>query len=225
MSGHSRPARTACPNVDYTVLAIIGRLPVSQKVLAIVGSYRKGGTIDSAVQAILAGAREKGAQTHSIYLADQHLEFCTNCRRCTQVPGLQRGICVQQDDLQSILTEIDAADALILGAPVNYWNVSALFRRFMERLLGYCYWPWGQGAPRMRNKHLARKAVLVSSSSMPGFCIPLLTGAARALRVTAKMLGIKPVASLWIGLRGKEPNQPLSPRILARARRIGLTLA
>jgi multimeric flavodoxin WrbA len=198
---------------------------VSQKVLAIVGSYRKGGTIDSAVQAIMAGARENGAETHTLYLSDQHLEFCTNCRRCTQVPGLQRGICVQQDDLQSILTEIDAADALILGAPVNYWNVSALFRRFMERLLGYCYWPWGQGAPRMRNKHLARKAVLVSSSSMPGFCIPLLTGAARALRVTAKMLGIKPVASLWIGLRGKEPNQPLSPRILARARRIGLTLA
>ncbi|MGP8260168.1 MAG: flavodoxin family protein [Acidobacteriaceae bacterium] len=198
---------------------------MSQKVVAIVGSYRKGGTIDSAVQAILSAARENGAETHTLYLTDQHLEFCTNCRRCTQAPGLQRGCCVQQDDLQSILTEIDAADVLILGAPVNDWNVTAIFRQFMERLLGYCYWPWGQAAPRLRNKKLARKAVLISSSSMPGFCIPLLTGAARALRVTAKMLGIKPVASLWIGLRGKEPDQPLSPRTLARARRIGLTLA
>jgi len=197
---------------------------VAQRVVAIVGSYRKGGTIDSAVQAILAGAREQGAQTHALYLVDQHLEFCTNCRQCTQVPGQQRGCCVQQDDLQSILTEIDAADALILGAPVNYWNVPAIFRRFMERLLGATYWPWGQAAPRPRNKRLTRKAVLVSSSSMPGFCIPLLTGAARALRVTAKMLGIKPVASLWIGLRGKQPDQPLSPRTLARARRIGMSL-
>jgi multimeric flavodoxin WrbA len=198
---------------------------MAQRIVAIVGSYRKGGATDSAVQAILAAAREHGAQTHTLYLTDQHLEFCTNCRRCTQAPGLQRGSCVQQDDLQSILTEIDAADALILGAPVNYWNVTAIFRQFMERLLGYCYWPWGQAAPRLRNKKLARKAVLVSSSAMPGFFIPLLTGAARALRVTAKMLGIKTVATLWIGLTGKQPDQPLSPRTLARARRIGLSLA
>ena len=198
---------------------------MAQKIVAIVGSYRKGGAIDSAVQAILAAARERGAKTHTLYLTDRHLEFCTNCRRCTQAPGPQRGSCVQQDGLQSILTEIDAADALILGAPVNYWNVSAIFRRFMERLLGCCYWPWGQAAPKLRNKKLARKAVLISSSSMPGFCIPLLTGAARALRVTAKMLGIKTVATLWIGLQGKQSIQPLSPRTLARARRIGLSLA
>jgi len=198
---------------------------VAQKVVAIVGSYRKGGTIDSAVQAILSAAREKGTQTHTVYLTDQHLEFCANCRRCTQAPGLQRGSCVQQDGLQSILIEIDAADSLVLGAPVNDWNVTAIFRQFMERLLGYCYWPWGQAAPRLRNKRLARRAVLVSSSAMPGFCIPLLTGAARALRLTAKTLGVKPVASLWIGLAAKQPNQPLSPRALARARRIGLTLA
>ena len=42
---------------------------MSQKVVAIVGSYRKGGTIDSAVQAILSAAREKGAETHTLYLA------------------------------------------------------------------------------------------------------------------------------------------------------------
>jgi len=198
---------------------------VAQKVVAIVGSYRKGGTIDSAVQAILAGAQEKGAQTHSLYLTDQHLEFCANCRRCTQAPGLQRGCCVQQDDLQSILAEIDAADALVLGVPVNFWNVTAIFRQFTERLIGYAYWPWGQALPALRNRRITRKAVLVSSAAMPGFCIPLLTGAARALRVTAKYLGVRPVARLWIGLTGNEPNQPLSPRALARARRIGLTLA
>ena len=33
------------------------------KVVAIVGSYRKGGTIDQAVEAVLEGARAKGAVT------------------------------------------------------------------------------------------------------------------------------------------------------------------
>jgi NAD(P)H-dependent FMN reductase len=198
---------------------------VAQKVIAIVGSYRKGGITNKAVQAILGAALEKGAETRILYLADQHLEFCTNCRRCTQELGLQRGTCVQQDDLQSILAEIDSADVLVLGSSVNYWNATALFRKFMERLIGATYWPWGGAAPKPRNKRLTRKAVLVASASMPGFCIPLLTGAARALRITAKCLGTKTVATLWIGLAGKQPDQPLSSRALARARRIGLSLA
>lgn len=197
---------------------------MGRKVVAIVGSYRKGGVIDTAVQAVLEGAREKGAETQTIYLTDRHLEFCENCRRCTQAPGLQRGQCVQKDDLQSILDELDAADAIVLGSPVNYWNLTAIFRRFMERLLGCVYWPWGMSAPQPRNTLPTRKAVLVASSAMPAFCIPLFTGAARALRVTAKMLGAKPVGKLWIGLAAQKPQQALSSRTLAHARRIGLKL-
>lgn len=192
--------------------------------MAIVGSYRKGGTIDTAVQAILEGAREKGAETQTIYLTEKHVDFCTNCRRCTQAPGLQRGQCVQQDDLQAILDEVDTADAIVLGSPVNYWNLTAITRRFMERLLGCVYWPWGMSSPQPRDTQPARKAVLVASSGMPGFCIPLLTGAARALRVTAKMLGAKTVAKLWIGLVAQKPQQALPARTLAHARRIGLRL-
>ena len=195
-----------------------------RKVVAIVGSYRKGGTVDTAVQAILEGAREKGAETRTIYLTEQHIEFCHNCRRCTQAPGLQRGQCVQRDDLQSILEEVDSADAVVLGSPVNCFNVTAIFRRFMERLAGFAYWPWGQAGPSTRDKEVRRKAVLVSSSAMPGLMLPVFTGAARALRLTSKILGAKPVAKLWIGLAAQQPHQTLSPKTLAHARRIGLGL-
>ena len=197
---------------------------MARKVVAIVGSYRKGGTIDAAVQAILEGAREKGAATSIIYLTDQHLEFCNNCRRCTQAPGRQRGQCVQHDDLDAILHEIDAADAIVLGSPVNCFNLTAIFRRFMERLTGAAYWPWGQNGPSMRTRDCKRRAALVSSSAMPGFMLPIFTGASRALRLTAQMLGAKPVGKLWIGLSGKQPQQALSQRTLEHARRIGLSL-
>lgn len=197
---------------------------MTRKVVAIVGSYRKGGTIDAAVQAILEGAREKGAETHTVYLREKHLEFCTNCRRCTQVPGGLRGQCVQADDLDSILQEIDAADAIVLGSPVNCWNLTALFRQFMERLVGYVYWPWGANGPVPRDKRLRLRVALVASSAAPGFCIPLVTGAARALRETAKLLGAKTVDHLWIGLAARQPHQTLSPKVLAHARRIGLNL-
>jgi NAD(P)H-dependent FMN reductase len=194
------------------------------KVVAIVGSYRKGGTVDTAVQVILEGAREKGAATSTIYLTEQHIEFCTNCRRCTQAPGIQRGQCVQHDDLQAILDEIETADAIVLGSPVNCFNVTAIFRRFMERLTGFAYWPWGQTGPSTRDNELRRKSVLVSSSAMPGLMLPIFTGAARALRMTSKVLGAKPVAKLWIGLAAQQPNPTLSPRTLERARQLGLRL-
>jgi putative NADPH-quinone reductase len=197
---------------------------MSSKVVAIVGSYRKGGAIDTAAEAVLAGAREKGAQTHTIYLTDQRLEFCTNCRKCTQPPGEERGKCAQQDDLEPILKEIEAADAVVLGSPVNYYNATAIFRRFLERLLGYFYWPWGQNAPRFRSNRQPRKAVLIASSAAPGLLIPL-AGTPKALRIAARNLGAKPVASLWIGLVSHEPHPHLSARTLNRARHIGWKLA
>jgi putative NADPH-quinone reductase len=198
---------------------------MSKSIVAIVATYRRGGTVDSAVDAMLQAAREHGAATHIIHLTEEHIEFCRNCRQCTQEPGEDRGKCAQDDDLEDILEEIEAADAIVLASPVNYYNVTAIFRRFMERLIGAAYWPWGANTPVIRTKKRPRKAVLVASAAMPGFLIPLATGAARALRITASMLGARPANHLWIGLAAKAPHQQLSPRTLQRARRIGMTLA
>jgi len=195
------------------------------KVVAVVGSYRKGGTIDAAVEELLAAAREKGAETVTFYLGEKHIEFCTNCRECMQAPGEARGKCKLHDDLEPMLEAIDEADAVVLGSPVNCYNVTAIFRRLMERLVGSAYWPWGQDAPKGRNRKPNKKAVLVASSGAPGILIPLATGAARALRITAEMLGAKTVGRLWIGLAAHKPHQQLSPHIREKARRLGRKLA
>jgi putative NADPH-quinone reductase len=199
---------------------------VANKIVAVVGSYREGGTIDSAVDAMLAVAEAKGAETAKIYLREKHIEFCTNCRSCTQQAGPVRGQCVQQDDLESVLSQIEAADAIVLAAPVNFFNVNAMFRRFMERLLGCVYWPWGSArGPSPRSKTRDKVAALVTSAAMPRFLIPIGTGAPRALKVTAKVLGAKPVATLWVGLSAVQQKQELAASDKARARRIGFRLA
>ena len=100
---------------------------MGKKIVAIVGSYRRGGTVDRAVEAVLEGARARGASTHTIYLTEKHIEFCTNCRTCAQAPGLDRGKCVLNDDLDGILTEIDASDAVVLASSVNCGNATAIF--------------------------------------------------------------------------------------------------
>ena len=136
------------------------------KVLGVIGSYRKDGIIDSAVSEILKGAEENGGEVEKVYLLDYQIEFCRNCRSCMQVSGPDRGKCVIEDDLERLLARIETADCLVIGAPVNVGNLNALTRRFMERCVGYGYWPWGTSIPKGRKKAKSKKSILVSSSAV-----------------------------------------------------------
>ena len=194
---------------------------MARKVVEIVGSYRKGGTVDQLVDAVLEGAGEHGSETKKIYLIDQHIEYCQNCRACTQTPEEERGKCTIEDDMVGILAQLDSADAIVLASPVNFYNTTAIFRTFLERLVGCAYWPWGAKAPVPRMKELRRKAVLIASSAAPGFLLPIATGAPRALRTAAECLGARPVDHLWVGLSVQSAVPKLSGKVLKRARKIG----
>lgn len=196
-----------------------------RKVVAVVGSYRKGGIIDSAVDEMLAAAEEAGAEVAKIYLADRQIDFCLNCRRCTQAEGRQRGRCVQDDDMAALLDEIEAADGLILGSPINFFTVTALTKRFVERLVCYAFWPWGARAPRTRDGNRDKKALLVISCAMPGFLARHFTGALRVLKSAATALGARPVGTLIIGQVAQQEREPLPRRARFRARRLGRKLA
>jgi len=198
---------------------------MAKRVFAIVGSYRKGGMVDSAVEEILEGARERGAETNKIYLLDKHIEFCNNCRSCMQEPGAARGTCPLHDDMAGILDEMDAADSIVLGSPVNYFNATAIFRRFLERMAVYAYWPWYAKMPVGRIKQQTKKAVLVISSAAPRLFIPIATGAPKALQTAAMSVGARTVGKLYIGLSSREPHPKLSAREISRARKMGARLA
>lgn len=196
-----------------------------KKILAIVGSYRKEGAVDQAVSAILAAAAERGAETSKIYLTDAYVEFCTNCRTCTQEPGDCRGTCVLPDDMADILRRMDEADGLVLGSPVNFGDVTALTKRFQERLICYAYWPWDpKGFPKLRNKAKTKKAVLVTSSAAPAFLGRLMMRSVGSLKKIAGVVGAKTVGTLYLGLAGdREPS--LSPSAAKKAKSLGRKLA
>ena len=138
-----------------------------KKVTAIVGTYRKGGIIDTAVNEILDSAKEDGFETKKIYLIDRQIEFCKNCRACTQLEGQGPGKCCIDDDMAGILAEIEGSDAIVLGSPVNFGTVTAVMKKFIERLVCFAYWPWGMNAPRVRDKEIRKRAVVVVSSAAP----------------------------------------------------------
>jgi len=197
---------------------------MTKKILGIVGSYRKNGIIDRLVAETLSSAEALGAVTKTIYLTDAHIEFCTNCRHCTQAPGVEPGACIHSDDVRAILEEWKGCDGLVLGAPVNFFNVTAITRRFMERLICFAYWPWGQPGPKMRTKNKDKKAVLITTTAMPSFLGRTLTGALRALRLTAETMGAKPVQSIFAGLVAQTEQSAPSEKVILKAREAGRKL-
>jgi hypothetical protein len=200
---------------------------MAAKIVAIVGTYRKGKVIDTAVSEVLRGAEARGATTEKIYLIDKHIEFCTNCRTCTQEKDSgRRGTCVHNDAMEEILAAIDEADGVVLGAPTNFSNVNALTRRFMERLLVYAYWPWGAKIPTLRVKKPDKAAVTVTASACPAFLAKvIMPGPRKALKIAAEAMGAKVRTALYYGAVAQGPGGTLSEKDLHKARRAGVRLA
>jgi len=195
----------------------------NNKAIGIVGSYRKNGIIDSVVTEVLASAAKTGAKTEKIYLNDYRIEFCTNCRKCLQKPGLKRGQCILEDDMESILDRIDNAGYLVIGAPVNFGNINALTQQFLERCVCYGYWPWGENIPQMRQKIKTKKAILVSASAAPALMGRMLTGVISSLKRLADLLGAKTVGIIWVGLVNRE-NSELPEKTIQKAKKLGQKL-
>jgi GNAT superfamily N-acetyltransferase len=214
---------------------IMSSAPTRQRphLLAIDGSYRRGGITDQLVDAVLTAAEAEGARTERVHLIDERIGFCMNCRACAAEPlesAAVRGACRLDDAMAPLLARIDAADGLVLAAPMNFGSVTAVTKRFMERLICYAYWPWGQPAPKLRRdlaegeKRSRRPAVLVTSSAAPSVMGRFLGTPLRELKTTAEVLGAEPVGSLWAGLSAQRPEQAIQPGERRRAERLGRKL-
>ena len=191
------------------------------KILAINGSYRDDGITDQAVNSLVQVIRDKGAEVEVVLLREYHIEFCLNCRECTQQPGDVPGICVQHDGMQALVDKIEQADGYILAAPTNFGSVTALFKRFMERLIVYGYWPWGMHAPKFRKANLPKKkAILVSSCAAPGFIGRWIYGSHKQLNIAAQTVGANAVGMLFTGLISDEPHAKLPEKVQVKINRL-----
>ncbi|MFO7962555.1 MAG: flavodoxin family protein [Desulfobacterales bacterium] len=106
------------------------------KVLAFNGSPRKAkGATDRILQQFMEGAREAGADTETIYLADHRINYCTGCFNCWLV---RPGTCVHNDDMPAIQEKMDHADVLVYASPVYVDGVTGQMKTFMDRHITRC---------------------------------------------------------------------------------------
>jgi multimeric flavodoxin WrbA len=105
------------------------------KVMAVNGSPRKTWNTATLLKKALKGAALQGADTELIHLYDLAFTGCTSCFACKTKDGKNYGRCPVKDDLKPILRKVEEVDALILGSPIYFGNVTGEMRSFLERLV------------------------------------------------------------------------------------------
>lgn len=97
-------------------------------IVGFVGSPRKGGNSDILIRSVLEGAEDSGAKTKIFYLDDMDIQPCHACEKCAEGNG-----CASDDDMSLLYDEIDSADAIVVGSPIYYGQMSAQTKLFTDR--------------------------------------------------------------------------------------------
>lgn len=195
------------------------------KILVINGSYRDDGFTDQVTNITVDYLKSCGVAVETILLREYPVQFCLNCRECTQTPGESPGTCIQKDGMQVLVDKIEQSSGYILAAPTNLGSVTAIFKRFMERLVVYAYWPWSANYPRFRKDGLPRKkALIISSCAAPGFFGRWLYDSNKQLKMAAKIIGADCIGTLFAGQVGKKSGQILTGKVEAKIRTMAAKL-
>ncbi len=120
------------------------------KILAFIGSPRKGSNTETVVEEILSGCRKNGHTGEKVYLYDYEIAPCMDCRRCKEAPF----VCVLHDDMLAIYPKIEEADVLVFGTPLYWYGPTAKMKLLIDRLRPYI----------ASRKLVGKKGVLVTPS-------------------------------------------------------------
>ena len=105
------------------------------KLMAIIGSPRKGGNTELLVDQIIAGCRSKtNVNADKFFIVDKRIEYCTGCLTCV-MPSPGTGKCVIEDDMAEILESMKKSDAFIFGSPNYMRTITAPLLNFLSRML------------------------------------------------------------------------------------------
>jgi len=194
-------------------------------VMIINGAYRPEGHTDRVVDEMSRHLSAAGLAVETVVLRDTPIEFCHNCRECTQVPGINPPPCVIDDGMNALVERIERADGFVFAAPTNFGTATALFKRFLERLTVYGIWPWGTRMPRLRKQGTPPKpALIVTSFSAPAWIGRVFFHALGELKLAARTIGAKPVGTLVSGQVLAPPGTALSGPTRHRVSRLCMRL-
>ena len=150
------------------------------KLMAIIGSPRKGGNTELLINQVIAGCRSKTAvDLEKLFVVEKKIEYCTGCMSCV-MPSPGTGKCVITDHRPAILQQMTNSDAFIFGTPNHMRTITAPLLNFITRMLPLLefraeYDSMGNRiGGEITSKLGGKKAAVVISQGEPYFCSPLV---------------------------------------------------
>ncbi len=92
---------------------------------------KKGNTYTLMKEALKPFEME-GVETELVFLGDYNIKDCNGCEGCKDTYK-----CIIDDDMQKLYPAIMNSDAIILGSPTYFYNITADIKAFIDRC--YCF--------------------------------------------------------------------------------------
>ena len=180
------------------------------KLLIINGSPRKKGLISQMLRIFHEQAIATGVEVSEVYANDLQIKPCMGCMACRS----KRHCVLPEDDAQRVLTLIQQADAIVIGAPCYWGNIPGQLKLLFDRIV----YGMMRDTPRFPEPLMqGKKAVFISTCTTP-FPFNILMnqsrGAIRALREIGRFSGWKIVDTIERGGTATRPQ--LSPRDISK---------
>jgi len=122
------------------------------KILAVVGSPRKGGNTDILLSKIAEGAKAGGAEVETVHLGGLQIRECDGCHACWK-----GRVCSKDDDMRGLYPKISESDIIVFGTPVYWYGPTALMKAVIDR---FVYFNCDANRPQVRGKKAAVAVVL-----------------------------------------------------------------
>jgi len=146
------------------------------KILAIMGSYRKGKTIDTLIDKAIEGVKAYNSEVEveKVSLIDLNIKFCMGCMTCFRDDtSKEMAKCAITDDMNKLNPKILEAEGYIFGTPVFMAHETAIMKQFLERIC------WIFAKPGQKRRKLIipkqcpeprsnqeKKAIIITSSGI-----------------------------------------------------------
>ncbi len=122
---------------------------MSTKVLVLSSSPRIGGNSDLICDALIKGVKYAGNEAVKLNIAKMCISPCLGCDYCQS----HEGACVQKDDMEQVILEMQKADIVVFATPIYFYNMSAQLKIVIDRT--YCTY---------QNLHF-KKTVFIATSA------------------------------------------------------------
>lgn len=101
------------------------------KAIAINGSPRPGGNTEILLKRVLGTLEDAGWSTEYLRVGGKPIHGCLACMKCIE---MQNGRCIIEGDVvNAALEKMYAADAIILGSPTYFADVTAELKALIDR--------------------------------------------------------------------------------------------